>query len=80
MPAQTVLPKKVRDVVSRNILSEGSYVLVNCAKDPLLVIETGLSVDEWGNVLEAILDHLKLKDPQLKEQVEEALLRKEVVP
>lgn len=80
MPARTQLPKKVRDVVARNILNEGKFVLVNCAKDPLLVVETGLSVDEWGNVLEAMMEYLKLKDPQLKERMEEALLGKEVVP
>ena len=84
MPAQTVLHKKVRDVVARNVINEGKFVLVNCAKDPLLVIESGLSVDEWGSVLDAILSHLKLKTPQLTLAVEAALLgeekRKEVVP
>ena len=79
MPSRTVLPKKVRDVVARNIVAQGQFVLVNMEKDPPLVIETGLSVDEWGNVLDAILKHLKLKEPKLTEQIEKALIGKEVV-
>ena len=79
MPSRTVLPKKVRDVVARNIIAAGKFVLVNCDKDPPLVIETGLSVDEWGSVLDAMLKHLKLKEPKLTKDIEKALIRKEVV-
>jgi len=75
MPARQTLPKSVRDVVARNIVGKGRFVLVNCDSDPPMVLETGLGIDEWGSVLDAMLKHLKLKEPKLKEQIEEALLQ-----